>query len=211
LHTPTLHALSSDVQSTGVPGTHVKVVRLHVSVPVHGLASSQSVSVVHPHVLGSLKQPVASKHESAVQAIPSSHVRAIPVHAPETQVSGVVQFNPSLHGDPSTFAGSLQAPVNGSQVPGSWHWSLAVQTTGFDPTHAPSWQLSVCVHAFPSSHEPATGAFTQAPVAESHESAVHTSRSSQFGVGPGTHAPAVHVSGAVHASPSVHSVPSGRG
>ena len=83
--------------------------------------------------------------------------------------------------------------------------------TGFDPTHKPPWQLSACVHALPSLHEPVMAEFTQKPVPESHESAVHTFRSSQFGAGPGTHAPAVHASPIVHASLSLHGVPSVRG
>ena len=29
-----------------------------------------------------------------------------------------------------------------------------MQTTGFEPTHAPAWQVSVCVHPFPSLHPP---------------------------------------------------------
>ena len=39
--------------------------------------------------------------------------------------------------------------------------------TGFAPTHDPPWQVSVCVHAFPSSHdEPfAFAGFEQTPVA----------------------------------------------
>jgi hypothetical protein len=35
----------------------------------------------------------------------------------------------------------------------SWHWSLAVHTTGFDPMHVSPWQRSVWVHAFPSSQD----------------------------------------------------------
>src|SRR5262245_26793091 len=38
-------------------------------------------------------------------------------------------------------------PVVWLHVPTSWHWSLAAQTTGFDPVQVPFWQVSVCVHA----------------------------------------------------------------
>jgi hypothetical protein len=40
--------------------------------------------------------------------------------------------------------------VIGSQLPATWHWSDAPQTTGFAPTQVPFWQVSVCVQAFPS-------------------------------------------------------------
>ena len=40
----------------------------------------------------------------------------------------------------------------GSQMPASWHWSEALQVTGFVPTQEPCWQVSVWVHASPSLH-----------------------------------------------------------
>src|SRR5204862_6218 len=43
-------------------------------------------------------------------------------------------------------------PVVESQVPASWHWSEAVQTTGLAPVQVPSWQVSVWVQALPSLH-----------------------------------------------------------
>ena len=46
--------------------------------------------------------------------------------------------------------GSSTCPSPGSHVPASWHWSLAVQTTGFAPAQAPAWHVSVCVQALPS-------------------------------------------------------------
>jgi hypothetical protein len=49
---------------------------------------------------------------------------------------------------PSVFAGFEQTPLFVSQVPAEWHWSLAAQTTGFDPVHVPLWHVSVCVHPF---------------------------------------------------------------
>src|SRR2546425_60612 len=57
-------------------------------------------------------------------------------------------------------------PVLGLQVPTSWHWSEAVQTTGLEPVHIPLWQVSVCVQALPSLHaEPsAFGGVEQWPV-----------------------------------------------
>jgi hypothetical protein len=44
---------------------------------------------------------------------------------------------PSLHDEPSGFAGFEHIPVDGSQVPAMWHPSDAPQTTGAPPTHAP--------------------------------------------------------------------------
>src|SRR5262249_48380448 len=53
-----------------------------------------------------------------------------PVQTPAWQVSVCVQALPSLQAAPSGFAGSEHEPVAGSQVPASWHWSAAAQTTG---------------------------------------------------------------------------------
>src|SRR5206468_761107 len=44
-------------------------------------------------------------------------------------------------------------PLVGLHTPATWHWSRAVQSTGFDPTQAPAMQRSVCVHASPSLQE----------------------------------------------------------
>jgi hypothetical protein len=84
-------------------------------------------------------------------------------------VSVRVQAFPSLQAAPSGLAGFEHSPVAGSQVPGSWHWSSAVQTTGFTPTHAPAWQVSVWVQAFPSLQGVLLGfaGFEQSPVAGS--------------------------------------------
>src|SRR2546430_14707896 len=48
------------------------------------------------------------------------------------------------------WARLLHAPYPDSQVPGAWHWSAAVHTTGFAPTQAPAWQVSLCVQAVAS-------------------------------------------------------------
>jgi hypothetical protein len=52
-----------------------------------------------------------------------------------------VQALPSLQLLPLVLAGLLQIPVAGLQLPASWHWSLAVHTTGLVPLQAPAWQL----------------------------------------------------------------------
>src|SRR2546421_315228 len=73
-----------------------------------------------------------------------------PSHAPSRQVSVCVHASPSSQTTPSGLAGSEQIPVSESQGPASWHWSSAVQVTGFAPLHAPPWHVSVCVQALPS-------------------------------------------------------------
>jgi hypothetical protein len=45
-------------------------------------------------------------------------------------VSPVVQAFPSLHDALFAFCGFEQVPVDGSQLPTSWHWSSAVHTVG---------------------------------------------------------------------------------
>ena len=60
-----------------------------------------------------------------------------PVHTPLWHASGDVQTLASSHAVPSGLGGFEQSPVVGSQVPASWHASLALQTTGALPTHTP--------------------------------------------------------------------------
>ena len=87
-------------------------------------------------------------------------------HAPDWQVSVVVQALPSEHAVPFVAAGFEQTPVPVLQVPAVWHWSLAEQTIELLPVHVPDWHVSVCVQAFPSEQvEPFVFAgFEQTPV-----------------------------------------------
>jgi hypothetical protein len=79
-------------------------------------------------------------------------------------------FVPVGHTVPFGAAGFEHSPLPGSHVPGTWHESLALHVTGFDPVHAPArheyaWlHLFVPVHPVPS----VTAGFEQAPVAGSH-------------------------------------------
>jgi len=68
------------------------------------------------------------------------------------------------------LAGFEHTPVDGLQVPASWHWSGAGHTTLFPPVQVPPWQVSVWVHAFPSSQALpfGFGGFEHTPVATSH-------------------------------------------
>src|SRR5437867_5472961 len=91
----------------------------------------------------------------------------LPVHVPLSHVSVCVHAFPSLHAVPSGLAGFEHVPLAGSHVPAAWHWSAAVQTTGWLPVHVPLSHVSVCVHAFPSLHAVPSGlaGFEHVPVA----------------------------------------------
>jgi hypothetical protein len=138
----------------------------------------------------------------------------VPRHTPVWQVSGVVQAIPSSHVLPSGFAGLVHWPVAELQLPASWHWSLAVQTTGSDPAHVPAWQRSCRVHALPSMHAVPFGfiGFEQTPLAGSHVPASwHWSLATQTTGSLPVHAPLRHASVRVHALPSSQPLPSGFG
>src|SRR5438132_1257086 len=127
-----------------------------VSVWVQELPSLQAVPLAfggfeHAPVLV-LQIPASWHWSDAVQRIGLE-----PVQLPLWQVSVWVQGLASLHGTPSSFAGSEQLPVAGSQVPASWHWSEGRQTTGSLPMHAPLSQVSVCVQRSPSSQAVPSG------------------------------------------------------
>src|SRR5207245_1666913 len=122
---------------------------MHWSSYVPVLPSSHVV----PSGLAGLEQlPVAGSHVPASWHWSSAvHTTELPpVQVPAWQVSVWVQASPSVHAVPSALAGVEQWPVAGSQVPASWHWSWAVQTTGFVPVQLPPWQASVWVQASPS-------------------------------------------------------------
>ena len=87
------------------------------------------------------------------------------MHAPLEHVYVRLHLFDSVHEVPSATAGFEQTPDAGSHTPAAWHASLALQTTGFEPTHAPAWQESDCVQALPSLHAVPLGAagFEQVP------------------------------------------------
>src|SRR5438552_18563121 len=101
---------------------------------------------------GLLQVPVAGSQVPAVwhwsEAVhPTGFV---PTQTPAAQISVCVHALPSVQGVPSAWAGLVQAPVAGSQVPAVWHCSEAVHTTGIVLTQEPATQQAGCVHAFPS-------------------------------------------------------------
>ncbi|KYF92778.1 hypothetical protein BE20_01465 [Sorangium cellulosum] len=75
-----------------------------------------------------------------------------PVQMPSWHASRSVQRLSSTQVAPSSLGVSgEQLPVFVLHTPGSWQPSDAVQTTGFMPWQAPSWQTSCWVQALPSS------------------------------------------------------------
>src|SRR5437016_3292735 len=130
---------------------------------------------------------------------------------PAWQVSLRVQASPSLQAEPSAVFGLEQVPLAGSQIPATWHWSSAVQTTGFAPMQLPAWQVSVWVQASPSAQALPSAWFglEHVPLAGSQTPATwHWSRAVQMtGLAP-MQLPAWQVSVCVQASPSEQALPS---
>jgi hypothetical protein len=173
---PSLQAIVLFVKTHPEPGSQVSVVQTlpslqtsgaplhvpppHVSPVVQALPSSQAI------VLFVKTHPVAGMHASVVQALLSLQTTAEPPQLPPAQTSPDVHALPSLHPVPSALAGFEQTPVPVLQVPGRWHWSDAVHTTGFAPVQTPPWQVSVCVQPFASLHPVPFGwaGFEQTPV-----------------------------------------------
>ncbi len=60
-----------------------------------------------------------------------------PVHVPASHLSVRVQALPSSQVVPLGLAGFEHVPVDGLQVPASWHWSSAVHKTGAPGTQLP--------------------------------------------------------------------------
>src|SRR5437870_1950887 len=97
----------------------------------------------------------------------------VPVHVPAGQVAVPVQALSASEVAPWGVAGLEQVPVAGLQVPATWHWSAAAQTTGLVPVHTPARQVSVRVQAVPSSQAAPSGfaGLEHVPVAGSQEPA----------------------------------------
>src|SRR5206468_2387339 len=129
---------------------------------------------------------------------------------PAWQVSVCVQASPSLQPLPFAFSGFEQVPLAGLHVPATWHWSAAVQMTGFAPVQVPAWQVSVCVQALPSLQVLpfALFGFEHVPVAGLHVPASwHWSPAEQTtGLAP-VQTPAWQVSVCVQALPSLQVLP----
>lgn len=91
-------------QSTARPG---------VQSPSEQVSLVQKFPVSHgAPFAGVWRHPVVASQESAVQSFPSSQLTGLPVHAPATQISPVVQRLPSSHGPLN--GGKLHPPLIGS-------------------------------------------------------------------------------------------------
>jgi len=141
---------SEAVQTTGLEP--VQTPPWQVSVCVQALPSVHAV----PFVLGGLEHtPVL------VLQVPTSwhwseavHTTGFePMQVPFWQVSVCVQALPSVQVVPSVLLGFEHTPVDGSQVPATWHWSSAVQVTvEVGLPQVPFWQVSPDVQALLSLH-----------------------------------------------------------
>jgi hypothetical protein len=164
LQTPASWHWSSGVHITGLEP--VQLPDWQVSACVHKLESLQPVPF---GFCGLLQLPVPGLQVPALWHWSSGvHVTgSAPIQLPDWQVSVCVHKSPSSHDVPLGFCGLLQLPVAGLQLPALWHWSSAVQVTGFEPVQLPAWQVSVCVHKSPSSQLEPFGfcGFVQLPVA----------------------------------------------
>jgi hypothetical protein len=125
-------------------------------------------------------------------------------------VSVWVHASPSLQPEPLLLLGLEQTPVFGSQLPTSWHWSLAVHVTALVPTHLPAEQLSTLVQALPSSQPVPSmrGDALHAPVLLSHTPTLQASSSpEQLTAVPATqlNVARLHVSTPLQALPSLQS------
>lgn len=110
-----LVAQVSEVQVMAVP-TQVPS-PLHVSLKVQGLPSLHAV-VDGLGVTVQLDVPLHARvlHASSLQVI------GVPLHMPlELHWSAKVQALPSLHAVPVGACGLEHIPVDGSQVPATWH------------------------------------------------------------------------------------------
>jgi hypothetical protein len=102
-----------------------------------------------------------------------------PTQDPFWQASDRVQALPSLQAAPSGATG-FEHPVAESQVPPTWHWSIAVHVTTA-PSHESLRHRSFVVQGLPSLQvAPASArAVVHAPVAESQNPVVHVSLAGQ--------------------------------
>jgi hypothetical protein len=133
---------------------------------------------------------------------------------PSKQLSPVVQALPDTHEVPSGAAGLEHVPLDGLHVPATWHGSLAVHVTGLDPVHAPDWQASAWVHAFPSLHGVPSGmvGLEHEPDVESHAPAVwHWSRAVHTTGFEPVQEPPSQAYAWLHGLVPVHTVPSATG
>ena len=158
---------SCALQVTGLAPLHVPV--WQVSLWVQALPSLQAEPSA---LLGLLQVPLAGSQVPAVWhwSCALQVTGLAPLHVPAWHVSDCVQALPSLQAAPSALFGLLHVPLAGSHVPGTWHWSMASQMTGFEPLQVPAWHVSESVQASPSLQlaPSALLGLLQTPVAGAH-------------------------------------------
>lgn len=134
LQVPAAWHWSLAVQVTGLPP--VQTPATQVSVCVQALPSLHDVPST---LLGFEQVPVVGSQVPAEWhwSLAAQVTGFPPVQTPATQVSVCVHALPSLQPVPFAAFGFEQVPVVGLQVPATWHWSLAVHDTGFEPVHTP--------------------------------------------------------------------------
>ncbi len=177
------------------PPVPLQVPPAQVSLVLHELPSSQAM------VLLTLLQPLAGKHESVVQTLPSSQFALMaPTHAPPLQVSPVVHKLPS-----SQLAAMLTClqPTSEAQLSVVQEF-LSSQSACWPPAQVPDWQVAPVTHRPPVEHAPVVGVNTQPPL-PSQESMVQASPSLQLSVVP-RQLPPVHLSPLVHGLPSSQAI-----
>ena len=207
LQLPVLHWSPAPEQSVKPPPPQTPAVQ--VSPALQNAPSSQTVPLA---AFGALQTPVPGSHvpTSWHWSLALQTTGLAPAQLPAWQLSLCVQALLSSQAVPLPTAGSLQTPVPGLHVPTVWHWSLAVQVTGFEPVQTPAWQLSVCVHASPSSQAvplAATGSL-QTPVPGSHvPTSWHWSLAVQVTRFEPLHTDETHMSWKVHTLPSSQATP----
>jgi hypothetical protein len=182
------------------------------AVQTRAVPPSPVPQLVPSAVVGFEHAPVAALQTPAWwHASLAWHTTAAPPHVPLVHTSDVVHLSWSSHAVPSAAFGLEQAPVLGSHVPAAWHWSLAVQTTGFDPVHAPAWHWYSRLHLSVPMHGAPSGLGTcaeHAPVDGLHvPGSLHWSLLVQTTGSDPTQRPALHASSCVQALPSLHATP----
>jgi len=168
------------------------------ALPSSHVVPSTATGLEHAPVLGS--QVPATWHGSLAE-----QVTAVPAHVPSVQVSLVVQRLPSLQLVPAGATGLEHWPLAGSQVPATWHGSLAEQVTAV-PAHVPSVQVSLVVQRLPSLQLVPAGAtgLEHWPLAGSQVPATwHGSLAVQVTFGGFEHVPFALQTSAVHGLPSL--------
>jgi hypothetical protein len=162
-HVPATWHWSEAAQVTVLPA--VQDPATQVSFRSHAFPSLQ---VVPSATVGFEQTPVDGLHVPAAWHWSDAvQVTVLPaVQDPATQVSFRSHAFPSLHAVPSAMVGFEQTPVDGSQVPATWHWSEAVQVVVLPAVQAPATHVSFRSQTFPSLHAvpSATVGFEHSPV-----------------------------------------------